>query len=265
MKNRNSDYVGTRLPLPTNDVTRASQIVSVSAEAVTLAAGGANTTGSFVLSFGPIASSLGDLVGKPGDTSLSFSGELTTEVTWETIKRLAEAASKTAGSINEQAIDYTTYLTANQYYVVYETGRVYYKKGSVTTAITANYKYRADVSSGSGGVAPSGFTRSQATITGTNETNGVAVNTNLTVNGLMQLSLYVKTATASTIKLFFSLNGTDFFDVTTAYNNAVTPIAALGAVLIDTWVAVKSVRIQHTPSNATNATEIQYNLVVKTS
>lgn len=151
MKNRNKDAALLRVPVPVNDVTKATQIATVTAEAVTLTAGAAGTTGSFMLAFGPVASAMGDLVGKPDDTSLLFSGTLTTEVPFDQLRRLAEADNKTAGDINEQSVDYTDYLENGEYYVVYETGRVYYKKSDTGTSITADYKYRTSPSSGGGG------------------------------------------------------------------------------------------------------------------
>lgn len=128
--------VSTRLPLPVTNIVSATGIVSLR-EPVTVTA---SNTGNFVLKNGPIASSAGDLVGRFGDTSLSFSAVLTTEVSYSQV--LNRVTKGMTVDLNDPNVDLTSLLAAGEFYVVYETGRVYYKNGGSTTAIVATYTCR---------------------------------------------------------------------------------------------------------------------------
>lgn len=105
--------------MPVIDVHSASSLVSISSESLSLTTG----ANSLVLKQSPIMSSLGDRVGAKGDTSLSLSEALTTEVAFNVGLRSSNT------------------LSAGQYAVDYETGLVIYNSGSTTT-ITASYKVR---------------------------------------------------------------------------------------------------------------------------
>lgn len=155
MLNRGTSASATlRRPLPTISPNQASTTISVTNEAVTLAGGGSGTTGTALLAFGPVSNSLGDSVGQKNDTSLVFGGTpLTTELTFqEALDRyFAAEANKQAPPPNiHEVADYTTTLNPGEYYVVYETGKVYYKKAAAGNA-TASYKYRGSSSISSGG------------------------------------------------------------------------------------------------------------------
>lgn len=136
--------VGLRLPLPVLPVSGAASVVQVTARARTLPAG-TNTTGSFVISPAPIASNRGDLVGRFGDTSLSFSGTLTTEVSFQAVANRYREANPTAIiDHNDPTQDLSSVLANGEYWVVYETGLVRYRKSGSGTSITETYIYRAD-------------------------------------------------------------------------------------------------------------------------
>lgn len=138
MLNRgNTQSVTLRKPLPVTDVTMASTIVSQSDSLAPTETLGA--TGSIMAKFAPIASSNGDLVGKFGDTSLAISSTaLTTEVSFDTVRARAGANQNN----QDVTADYTAYLTAGEFYVIYETGRIYYCTASDSGAATVDYKYR---------------------------------------------------------------------------------------------------------------------------
>jgi len=97
-----------------------TQLVATS-EVVTIGATGAGTT---VLSYAPIMTSDGDRVAYFGDTSLSFTSILTTEIVWDEAYRSSQAT-----------------LSAGEWACDYDTGFVAYNAGS-TGSPTANYTIR---------------------------------------------------------------------------------------------------------------------------
>ena len=149
MLNRGSSSATLRKPLPVNDVTFASTIIAIT-DVLAAGVGVAGTTGTIMLTYGPVASSNGDLVGKFGDSSLVVtSTALTTEVPFETVMARAGANQN---NVDAGTVDYTAYLTNGEYYVVYETGRIYYAKYDASTAASCAYKIRggtAKIASGS--------------------------------------------------------------------------------------------------------------------
>ncbi len=142
MLNRgNSSAVTLRKPLPVNDVTFASTIVSQS-DTLAASAGAAGTKGTLMCTFAPIASAQGDLVGNFNDKSLVItSTALTTEVPFEVVMARA-SADQNSNTVGEGAPDYKAYLSPGEFYVIYETGRIFYSKADASTAVTAAYKYR---------------------------------------------------------------------------------------------------------------------------
>jgi hypothetical protein len=143
----NSSAATLRKPLPTNNVSTASSVVSQT-DVLTANSGGAGTKGTLMLAYGPIASAYGDLVGKFGDSSLVItSTALTTEVPFEQVMARAGANQN---NVDGGAVDYSAYLANGEYYVVYETGRIYYSKADNSTSVSASYKYRQLTTSGSG-------------------------------------------------------------------------------------------------------------------
>lgn len=130
-----------RKPLPVNDVTFASTIVSQS-DTLAASAGAAGTKGTLMCTFAPIASAQGDLVGNFNDKSLVItSTALTTEVPFEVVMARA-SADQNLNTVGEGAPDYKAYLSDGEFYVIYETGRIFYSKADASTAVTAAYKYR---------------------------------------------------------------------------------------------------------------------------
>jgi len=148
----NTAAVTLRKPLPVNDVTFASTIVTKT-DALSAAAGAAGTKGSIICSFAPIASAIGDLVGNFNDKSLVItSTALTTEVPFELVMARA-SADQNQSTVGEGAPDYKAYLTNGEFYVIYETSRIFYCKADASTAVSAAYKYRGGAtSSGPGSV-----------------------------------------------------------------------------------------------------------------
>ena len=140
MLNRGSSSATLRKPLPVNDVTFASTIIAIT-DVLAAGVGVAGTTGTIMLTYGPVASSNGDLVGKFGDSSLVVtSTALTTEVPFEQVMARAGADQN---NVDAGTVDYTAYLTNGEYYVVYETGRIYYAKYDASTAASCAYKIRS--------------------------------------------------------------------------------------------------------------------------
>ena len=169
------DNLGASGPMPVVDVHQSVQVLASTAESVSVTTG----AGTVKLRFAPILSSLGDRVGKKGDTSLSFSGTLTTEVEWN------------------DGLRTTNTLSAGQFAVHYETGLVKYNSGSTTT-ITATYKYAAPT----GGVTSAAFTAYEAktfTITGAQTNYDVATSESMFATSRTTVS--VKTDIATTLKL----------------------------------------------------------------
>lgn len=139
--------VTTRLPLPVSDVTKATVVETVGGQSYPIAAGGASTTGNVVLSPAPIASAVGDIVGRFNDSSLSVvAGALTTEVPYGEVLNRYNAAKRSGENIaqDEAPYDFTAQLLDGEYYVIYETGRVYYKKASGATTAVFSYLYRTE-------------------------------------------------------------------------------------------------------------------------
>lgn len=154
----NTPSVTLRKPLPINNVSVASTIVSRT-DTITISAGAAGTKGSFMLSLAPIASNLGDLVANFNDKSLSItSTALTTEVPFEQVMARA-SANQNQNLVGENIPDYKTYLQNGEFYVIYETGRVFYSKADTSTAVSAAYSVRVGSSS-------SGSTGATSTTTG---------------------------------------------------------------------------------------------------
>jgi hypothetical protein len=159
MNRDRSEGVRLRKPLPTLE-TLMSAGISDQSKAYSLAAGAAGTTGSLVLPFRPIANANGNYIGKFGDSSLSFSGTaLTTEVSYaQLVNRKGLALPNQPLDINnfENEKDLKAYLENGEYYVIYETGDVYYKKADATVAVTATFKIQSPTSGAPGSAtAPS--------------------------------------------------------------------------------------------------------------
>lgn len=142
LTNRGREDVSLRVPLPIEQVNCSSVIDSIAAEVVAFAAGAAGTTGDFVLSHAPISSLKGDRVGTKSDSSLVFTATaVITEVAFSTVLSRYSNAFGTLPDADPPT-DFTTYLTNGEYYVVYETGRIYYKKADASVAGTVAYKIR---------------------------------------------------------------------------------------------------------------------------
>lgn len=140
--------VGLRLPLPIISVTQASKVKSVVTESQTLAAGAAGTTGNFILNYAPVFSAKGDLVASLSDSSINMNAgaDLTTEISFQMalnqyLATVGNPGYQDTGS-PENPPDLTAALTNGQFYVIYETGRIYYKKASNggTASITYNIR-----------------------------------------------------------------------------------------------------------------------------
>lgn len=116
-------------PMPVIDVHVSTVISQITAEAISVTSG--TQTGQ--LANAPILSSLGDRIGQKGDSSLTFSGTLTTEVMWH------------------DGLRTTNSLASGEYAICYETGVMVYNSGA-TTNITVDYKVRSGLTS----LAPSG-------------------------------------------------------------------------------------------------------------
>jgi hypothetical protein len=141
MLNRGTTSATLRRPLPVNDVTFASTIVSQT-DVLAASAGVAGTKGTLMCTFGPIASAQGDLVGNFNDKSLSITSTvLTTEVPFEVVMARA-TSNQNQFTVGEGAPDYKAYLEPGEFYVIYETGRIFYSKADANTSVTAAYKYR---------------------------------------------------------------------------------------------------------------------------
>ena len=147
MLNRgNTQAVTLRKPLPVNDVSFASTIISQS-DTLATSAGTAGTKGTLMLSYGPVASANGDLVGNFSDSSLAItSTTLTTEVPFEKVAARA-SADQNLMLVGDAATDYKAYLANGEFYVIYETGRIFYSKADANTSVVAVYKYRGGASS----------------------------------------------------------------------------------------------------------------------
>lgn len=170
----NTSAVTLRKPLPINDVTFASTIIAQT-DTLSASAGAAGTKGTFLIKYAPIASALGDLVGMFGDSSLAItSTALTTEVPFETVMARAGANQNNETVGNP---DYKAYLANGEFYVIYETGKVFYSKADASTAVSAVYFYRSGSSSGGTGTSAS---QTQ----GTAATNAAAVGNPVQVGGV---------------------------------------------------------------------------------
>lgn len=144
----NSSAVTLRKPLPVNDVTFASTIIS-QVDPLVAAVGAAGTKGTLMALFAPIAAAYGDLPGNFNDKSLVItSTALTTEVPFELVAARA-AANQNLSTVGEGSPDYSSYLANGEFYVIYETGRIFYSKADASTAVSAAYKYRGGVSGSS--------------------------------------------------------------------------------------------------------------------
>lgn len=142
----NTSAVTLRKPLPVNDITFASTVFSQT-DTLSASAGAAGTKGTLMLSFAPVASAQGDLVGNFIDKSLAItSTALTTEVPFEVVAARA-AANQNLSMVGEGAPDYKAYLENGEFYVIYETGRLFYSKADASTAVSATYKYRGGATS----------------------------------------------------------------------------------------------------------------------
>lgn len=112
-----------------NDITNATNILSISAEALAFTAGAAGTTGTVALDNAPIFDSLGTEIGHVDDTSFAFvtGTVLTTEVKYD--QTLGDTAFLATLNQGEYAIDYPS-------------GKLFYCKATTGTADTANYTTR---------------------------------------------------------------------------------------------------------------------------
>jgi hypothetical protein len=142
----NTSAVTLRKPLPILDVTHATTI-EAQTDALSASAGAAGTTGTLMCTLAPIASANGDLVGNFIDSSVVVtSTALTTEVPFELIAARA-AANQNLSTVGEGAPDYKSYLLPGEFYIIYETGRIFYSKEDNSTDVSVAYKYRVPVTS----------------------------------------------------------------------------------------------------------------------
>jgi sporulation protein YlmC with PRC-barrel domain len=112
-----------------NDITNATNILQVTGETVTFAAGAVGTTGATAVDKAPIYNSTGTHVGCLADTSFSWTtGTLvTTQVAWDYTKTDAQQIAT---------------LLTGEYRVDYRTGKILYKKATTATTDVAAYKSR---------------------------------------------------------------------------------------------------------------------------
>jgi len=113
----------------TNDMSQASNKLSVSAEAASFTAGAAGTTGIIGLDKAPIFDSTGSVVGDLNDTSFAWvtGTVLTTEVAWD--YEVTDTVQLAALANGEFALDYVT-------------GKIRYSKATTGTSDTSGYTTR---------------------------------------------------------------------------------------------------------------------------
>ena len=116
--------------LMTNDVTQATKVISISGEAISFSAGAIGLTGTVVVTYAPIHSLNGAILGTHNDTSFAFvtGTVLTTEIEFNPLR--SDTVQLAALSNGEYAVDYAS-------------GKILYKKATTGTSDTCNYKYRA--------------------------------------------------------------------------------------------------------------------------
>jgi hypothetical protein len=142
----NTSAVTLRKALPTLNVNHATTI-EAKTDALSASAGAAETKGTLMCTLAPIASVNGDLVGNFNDSSVVVtSTALTTEVPFELVAARA-SANQNLHSVGEGAPDYKSYLLPGEFYIIYETGRIFYSKEDNSTDVSVAYKYRAPVTS----------------------------------------------------------------------------------------------------------------------
>lgn len=112
-----------------NDMSQASNKLTISTESVSFSAGAAGTTGVVGLDKAPVMDGTGALVGNKDDTSFSWTTGtvLTTEVEWD--YEVSDTTQLAALSNGEFALDYVS-------------GKIRYCKATTGTSDTANYDTR---------------------------------------------------------------------------------------------------------------------------
>lgn len=117
----------------TNDISQATKVESVTSEVIALSAGAAGTTGKLRVVYTPIMDTIGGSIGyynsaTDKDSSLS-------------VTSLALAVGQLPLVNGGTETEIYAALTNGTYSVDYVKGVIYYKKGTVDTAGTINYKY----------------------------------------------------------------------------------------------------------------------------
>lgn len=149
------DAGDSKTAMRVNDVTVSTNILSVSGEKLTFSAGTGLISGVFAIDKAPIYDAYGTQLGSINSTSLSFSGTgvLDTEVRFRTD---LEDAQQTA------------LLTAGQYAVNYDTGRVRYRKnkhgGTTETISYISRQINVELTSGSTAITIGDVTSNHAYI-----------------------------------------------------------------------------------------------------
>jgi hypothetical protein len=120
-----------------NDITQATKTFTVTGELVSVSAGAAGTTGTFALTYRPVANALGTFLGSLEDTSFAIA-------TGDAIDTEVRFNDKLTDAENLAALD------NGEFCIKYEQGVVLYKKATANTAMTFNYKYASQVLDASG-------------------------------------------------------------------------------------------------------------------
>ena len=128
-KKRTLDMGAEHPVVKVNDMSQASNQLSVSGESITFSAGAAGTTGVVALDKAPVMDSSGAILGSSSDTSFAWvTGTiLTTEVAWN--YDVADSTQLATLSNGEYAVDYAT-------------GKIRYAKATTGTTDTCNYTTR---------------------------------------------------------------------------------------------------------------------------
>jgi len=184
--------IKARTPMPTHDVTSATKILDLTAEAITYADGVAGTTQQIKLTYDGVLSAQKDRIGVKGDSSFSFvtGTALTTEVPW----RYKNVNTKSHG---DNDTDRLTSMANGEFMVDYENGYILGKNAITTSSATdtVNYSVRTIATAAISGAGDASAAKQdeQTAILTTIDTDTGAISTNTSETTTALESLLVKT------------------------------------------------------------------------